>query len=705
MHNSESILRHFFEGSKIKIPIYQRNYDWRKDNCERLFRDIEDNVKNLGTKRMHFFGSIIYMIDQNTGKFQIIDGQQRIVTTALLLAAIRDLLKSGDIVSEDPGLASKIDGMLVNSKHQAFIEPVKKDVDAYNAIILGRTGDNVWGSNLQTNYELFKKMLRSLDGNIAVDDLYRSIEGFQVIVIMLNNQDDDPQAVFESINSTGLRLNEGDKIRNFLLMNLEPEKLDELYDEYWAKIENNVGDLSAFFKDYLTAMEGKVPVSNHVYQSFQEYVGNMKGDTEGMFKELLSYSEIYRAILSHDLSTVSIEASRIMHRINHMGYTVSYPFIMRILDAQRSGRISESDTESILEAVENYLIRRAICDAPTNALKAVLNTLFADLDKQDTSTDAPGKVRHILFKKEKNQRYPRDLEVIDGLSKLDIYKSKKLCSCLLSILEGRNKDSGDILTRIESKDPSDRLTIEHVMPQNETEEWRAEIGDRYDEIHDEWLHRLGNLTLTSYNSEFGCRSFAEKKNLQPGGLGNSPLNLNQCFRTIDTWDENAIMKRNEELVEEFVKAMPELTLGFIPSGKLELTLDNDSEAFNKFVVEGYSFRGNPHGCRNGVEAYLGLMKELYDCDPGRMVAAANKKAAGTLGNRLRHGSTSDAGYKEFVPGLYVSTGMNQPEKVKLLRKAAKLQGVDPTELAFIGYYKPSEQDEAADRDVEEKNRG
>ncbi len=693
MQNSESILEYFFKGINIKIPVYQRNYDWNRDNCEQLFRDIEANVRHLDTSRRHFFGSIIYMIDQDSEQRCIIDGQQRLVTTALLLAAIRDLLRSGEIVSNDSNLASRIDGMLVDQySHHVFIEPVQRDRRAYNAIVLGKPDDYVPGSNLQTNYELFKKMLCNLSKNITVDRFYKSISRLQVMIIRLNSQDDDAQMVFESINSTGLNLTEGDKIRNFLLMNLEPKVQDRLYNDYWTKIEDNTNNISTFFRDFLTAVESRTPNLNRVYQTFKVYAGYQLDEdgVERLFKKLLGYSRIHKAIRNHELNKISTEASQTMNRINHMGYTVCYPFLMRILDAQEAGKITKSETESILEIVENYLFRRAVCKMPTNALNKVFQTLYVSLDKLDVSNGVADKLRYILLEKKGSSGYPRNIEVEDNLSILDIYSNKSLCACVLSLLESIHKDSGDVLPHIDSSDPCNRLTIEHVMPQNKTAEWRTEIGENYDEVHAKWLHRLGNLTLTAYNSEFGCRSFTEKKNMQPGGLATSPLNLNQCFKNINTWNENRIIERNKNMVQSFIERMPEMTTEFMPEScddkeLRELALDEDNDAFIGFKICGYSFRGVQHECHSGIEAFIGLMNELYNYNPQKMIAAEKDKATGTLGNWMRYGKTDDKSYLEIGPELYVYKGVSNQKKANLLRKAAILQGIDPTDLAFIGH--------------------
>ncbi len=534
-------------------------------------------------------------------------------------------------------------------------------------------------------------MLCNLSGDVTVDQFYRSLSGLQVMIIRLNSQDDDAQMVFESINSTGLSLTEGDKIRNFLLMNLDPKVQDRLYEEYWVKIEDNAEDISAFFRDYLTAVDAETPNLNRVYQSFKEHAGYQIDAVgiEGLFKKLLGYSKIYRAIQDCDLDFVSPKASSIMYRIHFLDYSVSYPFIMRVLDARAGDKISVGDTEAILEIVENYLLRRAVCRMPTNALNKVFPMLYVSLDKLDVTKDAADKLRYILLEKRGSSAYPRDQEVRDNLAISDLYNTRGLCACVLAILEGVTKESWKVLQHIKSSDPCDRLTIEHVMPQKKTDEWRAEIGDNYDEVHETWLHRLGNLTLTAYNSEFGCGSFEEKKNKQPGGLATSPLNLNQCFKTIDTWDESAIKDRNNDLVEQFIELVPEIRTGYVPEDDgtemKEIFLDQDPRTFNGFVICGYSFKGVRHESRSGIGAYSAMMRELYDFNPQKIMAAEGNKAIGTLGNWMRRSDKDVEGHVQIAPGLYAYKHITNQKKVILLRQAAVLQGIDPAELAFIGY--------------------
>lgn len=695
MHDSESILEHFFKFNKMEIPVYQRNYDWKKDNCEQLFDDVISNARRVDKSRKHFFGSIIYIIDQDTEMRSIIDGQQRIITTALLLSAIRDLLASGEVSSADSKLGAKIDRKLVDQDDgTVFIRPVKKDRAAYDAIVKCKPDDYDIHSNLQVNYELFKDAIRRLPSDVSIDDLYDSINRLHVMIIRLNSKEDDAQMVFESINSTGLNLSEGDKIRNFLLMNLSPKEQVHLYEDYWIKIESNVGDLSRFFRDYLTALDEKIPNLNRIYQSFKRYAEDRMDEglsEEEFFKSLLRYSKIYRSICQHELGFISSKASNTMYRINYMESTVSYPFLMRVLDAHESGILSSSEVEEILCTIENYLIRRSICGKPTNALNKVFQTLYRSLEKLDISENPVDKIRYIILNKEGSSSYPKDSDVREALTHLDIYNNHKLCPCVLSILEGGNKDSGNILSRIDSPDSDDRLTIEHIMPQKKTDEWRSEIGEGYDDIHQEWIHRLGNLTLTAYNSEYGYKSYSDKLNMEPGGLKFSPLHLNQFMKTTDHWTKDIIEKRNTELVEAFIQSMPGLTTNYVQKkdsekGIEEYSLDEGVDFFAFFDIKGYSLFGKQHLCKSGAMAFVEAMRDLYEYNPEKMVEAEKIKKRGSLGLWLcTEISPDDKDYMEIGPGLYVFKGIDHKTKASLLLRAAEMQGISPSDIAFLGY--------------------
>ncbi len=694
MQNSESILEHFFKYDTLEIPVYQRNYDWKKENCRQLFDDIVNNTKQLNTRRKHFFGSIIYIIDQNTDNRSIIDGQQRIMTVALLLSAIRDLIDSGEITANDQNLSAKIDRRLVDQDdHKVFIRPVKNDRLSYDSIVLHKTDDYQSSSNIYINYSFFKEKLRSLPEDVSIDAFYESINRLQVMIIRLNNQEDDAQMVFESINSTGLNLSEGDKIRNFLLMNLDSRMQERLYDDYWTKIEANAGDLSRFFRDYLTAIDETIPNLNHIYQSFKEHSYRLmdRGIAIGdYFSILLNYSKFFNAIRNHNLDYISRKASNTMYRINYMESTVSYPFLLRILDSYDAGTISKTDVEQILDILENYLLRRAICGKPTNALNKVFQSLYRSLVKLGIDNEPADKLKFIILSKEGSSSYPSNAEVSDCLYQMDIYNNHKLCPSVLSVLEGGNKDSGNILIRIDCPDQSDRLTIEHIMPQKKTEAWKKEIGDNYDEVHREWVHRLGNLTLTAYNSEYGCKSYSEKLNMESNGLKYSPLNLNQFMKNVDSWSLDVLIKRNKMLVNDFIRLMPELKTTFQPiiniENKLEeYSLDEGIDFFAYFDIKGYSLFGIRHLCRNGVDSFVNLMKELYNYDPAKMIEAEKDKTKGTLGPWLHTDAGEDNNYKEIGPSMYIFKNIDHKTKVSLLLRAADLLGIDYASIAFIGH--------------------
>ncbi len=373
-----------------------------------------------------------------------------------------------------------------------------------------------------------------------------------------------------------------------------------------------------------------------------------------------------------------------------MESTVSYPFLLRILDSYDAGTISKTDVEQILDILENYLLRRAICGKPTNALNKVFQSLYRSLVKLGIDNEPADKLKFIILSKEGSSSYPSNAEVSDCLYQMDIYNNHKLCPSVLSVLEGGNKDSGNILIRIDCPDQSDRLTIEHIMPQKKTEAWKKEIGDNYDEVHREWVHRLGNLTLTAYNSEYGCKSYSEKLNMESNGLKYSPLNLNQFMKNVDSWSLDVLIKRNKMLVNDFIRLMPELKTTFQPiiniENKLEeYSLDEGIDFFAYFDIKGYSLFGIRHLCRNGVDSFVNLMKELYNYDPAKMIEAEKDKTKGTLGPWLHTDAGEDNNYKEIGPSMYIFKNIDHKTKVSLLLRAADLLGIDYASIAFIGH--------------------
>ncbi len=330
MKGSECKFLKFMEGSgkRFVIPVYQRNYDWKTEQCKQLFDDLVKIIKN--NRRSHFFGSVVsvYNPDGRNDEFLIIDGQQRLTTVSLVLLAVYNLLNEEVLVSESPYLKQQIlEEYLVDKWAQREtrikLKPVKNDRDAFGKLFEGED-EHIRDSNLTANYNYFYERIQRKE--ISVDELFDAVCRLEIISITLNNED-NPQLIFESLNSTGLDLSEGDKIRNYILMGLPTKIQDEYYEKYWNRIEKCTDyDVSSFVRDYLSIKQSAIPSQKKIYINFKDYVESSSVDTEGLLKELLEYSKSYQILLGGGTNDKALDAC--IFRLNRLETTITRPFFL-----------------------------------------------------------------------------------------------------------------------------------------------------------------------------------------------------------------------------------------------------------------------------------------------------------------------------------------------------------------------------------------
>lgn len=689
------MLEYFFKENYFNIPLYQRSYNWKKENCEKLFDDVIDihemsEPQNSEKKyRKHFFGIVICLRSEYTGDLTIIDGQQRVVSVALLLAAIRDALLDGQIKSSEERLSDEIDNKLKNQyKGNIFIKPVEKDKPAYDAIIYrDAISEEYENSDIVSNYNYFKERILKLK-DIRLDQFMECLSRLYIVPVHLSNMDDDAQKVFESINSTGLNLTEGDKIRNYMLMNHSPEDQEKYYNRYWKKIDDDSFDMTLFIRSYLTAITGTRPVMTEVYSYFKEYTKFLRTNEElfiGLFEDMVKYSRYYRYIANSDLNRISNEASSVMFRINYHGPTVVYPFLMRIIDYHESGNISKEEVVEILKIVEDYILRRALCKMWTTSVGTFFKNMFHTLVKDDSGSFAE-RLTYNLLKPKGGARYPRDEEVSYHLRETDLYSSPTACTHALATIEHSNEDTQDTLKRISDG----KLTIEHVMPQVLSKEWEEHLGENHKEIHKTWLHRLGNLTLTAYNSKYSNRSYEIKRNLKDSGFMESRLWLNRIMAENDRWTEDVIKERNILLVNRFLEVMPELTTSYEPpvtvDGSIVYSLNQDNDEFYGIRVKGFLFDGESHSAKSAIDAYVQMLRMFYDLDPVKFKTVIKERGEDNLWMELDPDTSqyNEWSHAEIGPGVWTSRDMDNPTKAKFLKEFATSYGIRFDDVALIG---------------------
>lgn len=519
----------------FNIPVYQRNYDWKNNQCERLFKDIE-NIARTNNEIEHFLGTIVFVVDKALPTFTeyiLIDGQQRITSIMLLIKALYDSIE--DEYTKQDILESFLTNRNAPEKYRIKLKSIESDRQAYEQIISGEITD--LDSNIVNNYNLFKKLID--DSKFEPMQIYQALNYIDIVYISLEKgkKSENPQMIFESLNSTGLSLTQADLIRNYLLMNHNYEKQNFLYNEFWLKIENKITNskISNFARDYLTMKTGKIPIKNNVYNVFKDYLKNNDDiNEEIVLKDLLKYSKYYSWFLLCKSPYFSI--NDLLQQIQQLKSTVIYPTLLYIFDdCFEYDLISIEVLEDILKIFISYLYRRMICGYAANALNKVFAAFPNDLKKSNKETYKE-EILEILSKKSGTAIFPRNEEFKTAFISKNLYSTKLDMYTLYQLEKHKNKEVVAL---------NEDITIEHIMPQTLTPMWRRDLGKKYDEIHMEYLHTIGNLTLTAYNGNLSNKSFSEKKEI----LSNSNITISRNINNYKEWNEINIKNRANKLYD------------------------------------------------------------------------------------------------------------------------------------------------------------
>lgn len=540
-------LYEYLNQDKIdKIPVYQRNYSWEKENCEQLFNDI---IKAGESEKIefHFIGSLIVIVDGGLNGHTniIIDGQQRVTTAFLFLKAFYDETKNEHYkdefikrqlfkITED----GKTQKLILNRDDNSILEKILEGEDLE---------EREKNSKIFKNYNYFRKKIMSSDEKTLINGFKK----LRVVGIRLNITE-NPQLIFESLNSTGLQLNATDLIRNFLLMSKTAKEQEKLYLDYWYKIEKNITNeyMVEFFKSYLTIKTLEVVAVNKVYEKFKEYILIQNLDIKETLKELLFYAKIYAKLIFINLEKNEKVKVHIQD-IEILNQKVIYPFLLECYVSFERERLPEKEFLDILSFLENYLIRSIVCEDSNKGLNK-FNAIL--IKKLNNTEDKPSAIKNILINTSSKNRMKSDKEFITALKYNRIYENKTIKAGKV-LLDKINKF-------LNHKEPieANGISVEHIMPQTLTKEWKESLGEEYKLIFAEYLHTLGNLTLTGYNSELSNKPFDEKKEL----LKDSSFALNRYFNTVTEWRKVEIETRADLLIEKLLEIYP------LPSQLIEI---------------------------------------------------------------------------------------------------------------------------------------
>ncbi len=526
------------QKNQLVIPIYQRLYSWEKEQCKQLWDDI---IKIGGDDKMdgHFIGFILYVLDKIThsnNALLIVDGQQRLTTITLLLTALRNHLS-------DEVKRKKIeDHYLINSdkdgdkKFRLILSESDKDT-LLSLIDKDRRKPSESSLKIVENFKLFEEWVSNTD---KLETIFEGLEKLMIVEIALEKGKDDPQLIFESMNSKGIELAQTDLIRNYIVMETEIEKQEGFYNKYWRAMEEefkqNKKWFDRFVRHYLTIKTREIPNTNKVYAALKDYRQKEGIGIEDLLKDLQKYCGYFCQIVFK--KEADKDLNKALGFLVDLEMDVIYPLLLELYSDYSDGVLSKDDFIPIIALIESYICRRAVCGLGTNSLNKVFPSFTKHIQKDEYFESLKA---HFGYLTEK-QRFPNNDEFKDRFITIDFYKFKK---------------REYFFERLENFDREERVytheyTTEHIMPQELTEEWERDLGENFQEIHNKYLHTIGNLTLTGYNSEYSNKSFQEKQGMEKG-FKNSPLRLNQGLRDLESFGEEEIKKRANNLADLVLK--------------------------------------------------------------------------------------------------------------------------------------------------------
>ncbi|MCQ2835761.1 DUF262 and DUF1524 domain-containing protein [Helicobacter pylori] len=544
MDAKATTLLKFFEehqNNQFVIPIYQRLYSWKKEQCEQLWDDI---IKIGGNDKMngHFIGSILYVLDGNThsSPLLIIDGQQRLTTITLLFIALRNHL-SEEVEILEKFSRKKIESYLINNnkdgdkKFRLILSESDKDT-LLSLIDKNKRKPSEPSVKIVENFELFEKWIS--ENTDKLETIFKGLEKLMIVWISLDKKDDS-QLIFESMNSKGIELTQTDLIRNYIVMETEVEKQKDFYNGYWRAMEEDFKQnetlFNRFVRHYLTIKTGKIPNEKRVYEAFKDYQQKEGIEIEDLLKDLQKYCGYFCQIVFK--KEYDKDLNKALGFLVDLEMDVVYPLLLELYSDYKDGVLSRQDFTPIIALTESYLCRRAVCGLGSNGLNKIFPSFTKKIDKKQYLKSVE---KHFGSLKGK-QRFPNNDEFKDLFITIDFYHFKK------------NKYFLERLENFDTKEPVDtqKCNIEHIMPQTLTFEWERDLGENFKAIHEKYLHTIGNLTLTGYNSEYSNKPFQEKRDME-NGFKQSSLRLNQGLKD-EVFGEKEIKKRANDLADWALK--------------------------------------------------------------------------------------------------------------------------------------------------------
>jgi uncharacterized protein with ParB-like and HNH nuclease domain len=602
------------------IPVYQRNYDWTLFQCKQLLHDIIETGKNDKTNA-HFIGSIVYVHDDvytasGLTELTIIDGQQRLTTITLIYIALYRLAKELD----NQMLVNRIQKTyLINEfapeEEKLKLKPTENNKEALRHILNSTDGEEFKGySKIIENFDYFRSAINAENFEV----IQRGLSKLIFVDIALDRQKDNPQRIFESLNSTGLELSQADLIRNYILMGLSRTNQDRIYKNYWEVIEKNAKDetlnktrVSEFIRDYLTLKNKEIPNKGDVYAKFKEkYPTSTIDELELVLTELKSLVKYYNKLTNPKNEPDKLIRIQLEY-INRLEINVAFPFLMKVYEDFSNDIIDKATFISVLSTVQSFTFRRFILGLPTNALNKIFMGLYDKVEPNNYLFS----IQKSLLQRSGVQRFPRNTETINALKEKDVYNIKpKNRTYLLERLENFQNNEPVAI------EGNSDITIEHIFPQNPDPKWKIELGaDEYNLIKENYLNTIGNLTLSGNNGKLSNKPFLDKKVMNVDGKEQgytfSRLWLNRDLKEKSKWDKTEIEDRANIISERFIKIweIPEIDI------ELEATNDEinifDAEDPKHKKLDYAIFFNQKLDVTQVAKLYIEVFRQLFDLQP------------------------------------------------------------------------------------------
>ena len=538
MQASETKLQKIIEGTQqYVVPLFQRPYSWKKSEWQALWNDIIE-LYEADNPRTHFMGSIVTIpttsLPEGISKYLLIDGQQRLTTIFILLSALRDAAKHSE-----KKLAEEINHkFLVNPYEEEKgldyykLQPTQIDRTAFHQII--NSENKINESGILECYRFFQKIIQR-EAKLELQRIKKLIcSNFSLVSVVLN-ADDDPYLVFESLNAKGRPLTQADLIRNYFFMRIHTDSQESVYAQYWQPMQELLGEnLTDFIRHYLNK-NGIEVKENEIYFAIKNRISD-NSNALSYLEDLYVFSEYYSKILNPNLESKET-LRKYLHRLNRLDVATVYPFLLNCYDDCMKNRITEQEFVSVLQVIENFILRRFVCNIQTRGLNRIFTLLYSQVSKgSDLAADSFIKRLKLTLQ---NRDYPKDVEFSSKLVDVKLYGSNRTekGKLILESIEEHFKHKEQVLF--------DQLSIEHIMPQTLNDWWKEHLGEDWSVTHELFQHTLGNLTLTAYNAELSNATFERKKE----EFKNSHLELNKYFESKKSWSRADIEKRGEELTK------------------------------------------------------------------------------------------------------------------------------------------------------------